>query len=189
MNAKNKYTFHRYTERAKSMKSIYTAFWYKLVLFLHSGLNEVWCFGMLTLWYEVASTWRLVRFLTNDISDMYLTPLSANHLFDQRSYGIRRYGCCVPIKILKCFFLGQFSATPKWGIMSLRLRQTPDRGLKIRICLAKIWTNGHSTLMRCWQNTVGTVRGVLLRERDSGINIDLFHVWTYLRLYMCGKHI
>ncbi len=24
--------------------------------------------------------------LTNDISDIYLTPLSANHLLDQRSY-------------------------------------------------------------------------------------------------------
>ncbi len=28
--------------------------------FVHSGLNEVWRFGMLMLWYDVASTWRLV---------------------------------------------------------------------------------------------------------------------------------
>ncbi len=32
-----------------------------------------------------------VYVLTNDISDIYLTPLSANHLFGQRSYGIGRY--------------------------------------------------------------------------------------------------
>ncbi len=28
--------------------------------FVHSGLNEVWRLSMLTLWYDVASTWRLV---------------------------------------------------------------------------------------------------------------------------------
>ncbi len=28
-------------------------------------------------------------FLNNDISDIHLTPLSVNHLFDQRLYGIR----------------------------------------------------------------------------------------------------
>ncbi len=32
-----------------------------------------------------------VYVLTNDISDIYLTLLSANQLFDQRSYGIGRY--------------------------------------------------------------------------------------------------
>ncbi len=62
-----------------------------LCFFVHSGLNEVWRFGMLTLWYDVAARGSLFTFLTNDILDIYLTPLSANHLFDQRSYGIRRY--------------------------------------------------------------------------------------------------
>ncbi len=35
-------------------------FYINLCSFVHSGLNEVWRFGMLTLWYDVASTWRLV---------------------------------------------------------------------------------------------------------------------------------
>ncbi len=46
---------------------------------------------MLTLLYDVAARGGLFTFLTNDVSDIYLTPLSADHLFDQRSYGIRRY--------------------------------------------------------------------------------------------------
>ncbi len=59
--------------------------------FVHSGLNEFWHFVMLMLLFDVAARGGLFMFLTNDTSDIYLTPFSANHLFDQRSYGIRRY--------------------------------------------------------------------------------------------------
>ncbi len=54
--------------------------------FVHSGLNEVWRFGMLMLWYDVASTWRLV-YAINQWYIRYLFDIA----FDQRSYGIRHY--------------------------------------------------------------------------------------------------
>ncbi len=45
-------------------------------------------------------------FLTNDISDIYLTPLSANHL-------LTRDLMALDAMLSMSVFLGRFSATPK----------------------------------------------------------------------------
>ncbi len=55
---------HKYTSQRHSVQNQWKASLLVFVInpcsFVHSGLNEVWSFGMLTLLYDVASTWRLV---------------------------------------------------------------------------------------------------------------------------------
>ncbi len=61
-------------------------------------------------------------FLTNDIPDIYLTPLLANNLLDQRCYGIGR--CAASQQRFRP------SPVPQKG-GQIRVRP-PDRALKIR---------------------------------------------------------
>ncbi len=55
---------HKYTSQRQSVQNPWKAslllFDINWCSFVHFGLNEVWRFGMLTLWYDVASTWGLV---------------------------------------------------------------------------------------------------------------------------------
>ncbi len=115
---------HKYIDTVCKIHEKHLLFNINSCSFVHSGLNEVWRFGMLMLWYDVVCTWRLV-YVFNQWYIRYLfeTAFSESFVWPE----ILRHKtlcCCVPIKILVRVFLG----LQKGGHMNVRLEAAPDTG-------------------------------------------------------------